>query len=135
MPCQTLREFLKILRGPGPRHKSAHTENVTRSLVFSWQLKWQTRSKETGGVLLYISYIGMCRHIGYSFWRFAPFWSENGYRLCSFWSGIGYGLRRKYELIYRFNSRWIWKKEKCASPKWILRNLFWWRSNLLVLMT
>ena len=24
---------------------------------------------------------------------FAPFWSENGYRLCSIWSGIGYGFR------------------------------------------
>ena len=24
---------------------------------------------------------------------FAPFWSENGYRLCSFWSGNGYGFR------------------------------------------
>ena len=24
---------------------------------------------------------------------FAPFWSENGYRLCSFWSEIGYGVR------------------------------------------
>ena len=22
---------------------------------------------------------------------FAPFWSENGYRLCPFWSGIRYG--------------------------------------------
>ena len=24
---------------------------------------------------------------------FAPFWSKNGYRLCPFWSGIGYGFR------------------------------------------
>ena len=24
---------------------------------------------------------------------FAPCWSENGYRLCSFWSGIVYGVR------------------------------------------
>ena len=23
---------------------------------------------------------------------FAPFWSENGYTLCLFWSGIGYGF-------------------------------------------
>ena len=26
-------------------------------------------------------------------WVFAPFWSENGYTLCPFWSGIGrYGF-------------------------------------------
>ena len=27
---------------------------------------------------------------------FAPFWSENGCRLCSFWSGIGYGFWGHY---------------------------------------
>ena len=27
---------------------------------------------------------------------FAPFWSENWYRLCPFWSGIGYGCRGNY---------------------------------------
>ena len=36
---------------------------------------------------------------------FATFWSENGYTLCPFWSGIGYGFRGTtgaYESIYRF---------------------------------
>ena len=35
---------------------------------------------------------------------FGPFWSENGYRLCPFLSGIGYGFRgnyEEYERIYR----------------------------------
>ena len=27
---------------------------------------------------------------------FAPFWSENGYTLCQFCSGIGYGFRGNY---------------------------------------
>ena len=29
-----------------------------------------------------------------------------------------------YERIYRFNSKWIRKKEKYANSKWILRNSF-----------
>ena len=36
---------------------------------------------------------------------FATFWSENGYTLCPFWSGIGYGFRGTtgaYGSIYRF---------------------------------
>ena len=40
-----------------------------------------------GWVFPYISHIGM-----YSAIRYAPFWSENGYRRCPFWSGIGYGF-------------------------------------------
>ena len=28
---------------------------------------------------------------------FAPFWSENGYTLCPFWPGIGYGFRGNQE--------------------------------------
>ena len=27
---------------------------------------------------------------------FAPFWSDNGYTLCLFWSGIWYGFRGNY---------------------------------------
>ena len=27
---------------------------------------------------------------------FVPFWSENGYTLCPFWSGIEYGFRGNY---------------------------------------
>ena len=30
---------------------------------------------------------------------FAPFWSENGYRVCPFWSGIGFGLGRNYGCV------------------------------------
>ena len=40
-----------------------------------------------------------------------PFWSENGYTLCPFWSGIRYGFllaaTGAYERSYRFNSKWI----------------------------
>ena len=53
---------------------------------------------------------------------FAPFWSENGFRICPFWSGNGYGFRGNYGsvwTIYRFNSNWVNKKEKCANSKWI----------------
>ena len=28
-----------------------------------------------------------------------PFWYENGYGVCPFWSGIGYGLRRNYGCV------------------------------------
>ena len=35
-----------------------------------------------------------------------------------------------YEGIYRFNSKWVRKKEKCPNSKWILRNPFSWCSNL-----
>ena len=46
----------------------------------------------------------------------------DGYTPCPFWSGIGYGFRgnyRVYERIYRFNSKWVGKKEKYANSKWI----------------
>ena len=46
------------------------------------------------GVLPYISHNkGMCCPKGDGF---APFWSENWYRLCPFWSGIGYGFQGNY---------------------------------------
>ena len=54
-----------------------------------------------GGVLPYVSYIGMCSPIGSVF---APFWSENRYTLCPFWSGIGYGFRGKYGSVWRYLS-------------------------------
>ena len=53
-----------------------------------------------GGILPSISYIGMYLPI-------VLFWSENGYTLCPFWSGIGYGFEGTtgvYERIYRFIS-------------------------------
>ena len=63
------------------------------------------------GVLLYISYIGMCCSIGQGS---PPFWSEKGCTLCPVWSGIGYDfrgeLRERMNVftgtgIYRFNSK------------------------------
>ena len=33
---------------------------------------------------------------------FAPFWSEHGYRLARFWSGIGYGFRGNTEVMNAF---------------------------------
>ena len=35
---------------------------------------------------------------------FASFWSENGYTLCPFWSGIGYGFRGNYGSVWTFLS-------------------------------
>ena len=69
----------------------------------------------------------------------APLWSENGYRLCPFWSGIGYGFRGSYGRVWthRFNSNRVRKKEKYANSKLILRNFFgccpWWRNFLKVM--
>ena len=31
---------------------------------------------------------------------FEPFWSENGYTLCPFWSGIGLGFRESYGRVW-----------------------------------
>ena len=59
---------------------------------------------------------------------------KTGIRLCSFWSGTGYGFPgncvSRYERIYRYNSKWVRKKEKYANSKWIFRNLFCCCSNL-----
>ena len=33
---------------------------------------------------------------------FGPFWSENGYTLCPFWSGIEYGFRGNYGSAWRY---------------------------------
>ena len=58
------------------------------------------------GVLPYISHIGVCS--APNGMVFAPFWSENGLRLCSFWSGIGIVFKETtgvYESIYRFNAK------------------------------
>ena len=49
-----------------------------------------------------------------------------------FGSGIEYGFRGNYgvyERIYRFNSKWVRKKEKNANSKWIWR-IFSLHSNL-----
>ena len=69
----------------------------------------------------YISHIEVCAPPP-SGGVFVPFWSENAYTLCSFSSGIGCGFRENlgvYERIYRFNSKWVRKKEKYANSKWI----------------
>ena len=44
-----------------------------------------------GGVLPYISHIGMCRPHRVGFYAVLVE-SENGYRFRRFWSGIGYGF-------------------------------------------
>ena len=62
-----------------------------------------------GGVLPYISHIGMCCSKRYGS---ALFWSVIRCRLCPLWSGVGYGFSRKlsvYEHIYCFNRpRALW---------------------------
>ena len=72
---------------------------------------WVTRSFRSPGVyvLSFISHIDMFRP-KINGRVFAPFWSENGYRLCPFWSAWNrLWLSRKitgvYERIYRFNSK------------------------------
>ena len=45
-------------------------------------------------------------------------------------SGIVFeGTTGVYERIYRFNAKWVRKKEKYANSKWVLRNRFGLRSN------
>ena len=67
---------------------------------------------------------------------FAPFWSENGYRLCPFGSETGYGSRvNSQEFMHVFIvsliiSTWGRKEEKYANSKWIWRNMFCSCSNL-----
>ena len=54
---------------------------------YNWKGSWGG-----GGVLPYISFIGSAAPSGRVF---APFWSENGYTLCPFRSGIAYGQLRE----------------------------------------
>ena len=65
--------------------------------------------------------------------RYVPSHKQNGFcavlvwKLCPFWSGIGYGfegITGVYGGIYRFNSKWVRKREKYADSKWNLKNLF-----------
>ena len=70
-----------------------------------------------GGTPLYKPYRHVPPHqVGF----FAPFWSENGYGFRG-----NYGV---YECTYRFNSKWVSKKEKYANSKWIWI-IFYLRSN------
>ena len=46
-----------------------------------------------GGILPYITHIGMFRPKWYGYGLFR---SVNEYTLCPFWSGIGYGFRENY---------------------------------------
>ena len=94
--------------------------NCLAKLKKWWGLITQIEKKSShpGGVglLLYISHIGICATP--SGRVFAPFWSENGYKLCPFWSGIRYGFQGNYVVynrIYHFNSKWVRKKEKYAN--------------------
>ena len=59
---------------------------------------------------------------------FAPSWSENGYKLWLFWSGIECGFRGDCSSVWTYLSfqsqmQWLRKKEKYANSKW-MKNLF-----------
>ena len=91
----------------------------------------QTKVKARGGTPLYklYSYVSPPPPSGRIF---APFWSESGYTLYPFWSGMGYdceGTTGVYERIYRFNSKWVRKKEKRTNSKWIWI-IYWLRSSI-----
>ena len=67
---------------------------------------------------------------------FAPYWSENGYRLCTLWCGIGCGFRGNYESVWMYLSFQFQMNEKeryaiissMRIPKWILiKKSFCWR--------
>ena len=62
---------------------------------------------------------------------FAPFRSDNGYKFCPFWSGIGYRFPGNYGSLKVFVislPQTIWKKREIREC--ILRNIFYWCSNL-----
>ena len=63
------------------------------------------------GVLSYIKGKGMCRPKGYGFWAFT------GIHFAQF--GLESGM--VFGVTYRFNSKWVRKKEKYANSKWIWR--------------
>ena len=64
---------------------------------------------------------------------FSPFWSENGYFLCSFWSGIRYCFQKNYWTLRSyllFYFQMSTKAKKYANSKRISRNRFCCCSNL-----
>ena len=72
---------------------------------------FEKKNQPPGGILAYISYIRFLRRFGL----------KRVYSL-SISSGIGYGFSGNlgvYERIYRFNSKWVRKKEKYANLKWL----------------
>ena len=96
------------------------------SLAFSFSYK----ITPPRGVLPCISHTGTCLPKGYGF---APFRSDNGYKFCPFWSGIGYRFPVNYRSLKVFVislPKRIWKKREYVTSKCILRNLFYWCSNL-----
>ena len=88
-----------------------------------WENFISLSAANTGGVLPYISYIaddvlphrvGFLRRFGLKTGiHFAHFGLESGM--------VFEGTTGVYEGIYRFNSKWVRMKEKCANSKWI-----WW---------
>ena len=70
-----------------------------------------------GGVLPYISHIGMCRP---KRWGFAPFWS-----------GIGYGFRGNYGSVWTYLSFQLSKKEReICEFEMDVKKSFWCCANL-----
>ena len=43
---------------------------------------------------------------------FAPFWFENGYRLCPFQSEIGYSFRARYTVVYEHIYRLVLNEQE-----------------------
>ena len=67
----------------------------------------------------------MCRPKGLK--GFAPFWSENGYRLCLFGLELGvvWTKLRKYIDVFVISIPNEYEIKKYRNSKRILRNLFW----------
>ena len=96
-----------------------------RWFLWSTSCKRQLQSRgEGGGTLLYKTYRYVPPLKGTVF---APFRSENGYRLCPFWSGIGYCFRRNYGSVWmcmQFQFQMTKKERIIREFGWIWRNLF-----------
>ena len=60
---------------------------------------------------------------------FAPFWSENGYRLCLFWPEFGYGFRGNALTYVSFQFRMNKKERVICEFEVDLTKSFSWHSN------
>ena len=75
----------------------------------------------------------LCRHVPPHRVGFLWRWSENGYTLCPFWSGIGYGFRGNYGSVWTYLSFQFQMSEEereICEFEMDLKNFFCLHSNL-----
>ena len=99
----SLREDAEVIEVEGRWDCPLHTQIFQPwRWTFEYSIEVDAYSKLGGGgdTPLYKPY----RYVPLQRVVFAPFWSENWYRLCLFWSGIGYGCRGNYGSVWTYLS-------------------------------